>query len=206
MGQRPAPAGAIDTSSPRGTPLAGDPDNSRGSSGGRDGFEVFYEATYRRLAVQLHAYLGDRAEAEDVVQEAYIRAWQRWSAISRYDEPFAWVRRVAWNLATSRLRRLARAARLLRQQRPVTVAPAPSPDHVALVAALRRLPERQRRAVVLHHLADLPVASVATELGVPKNTVLSWLHRGRAQLAAYLTETDSASRPNRAADDNPTGR
>jgi RNA polymerase sigma-70 factor (ECF subfamily) len=168
------------------------------SSGGRpiapnDGFDAFYQLWYGRLAAQLHAYLGDRTEAEDVVQEAFVRTWQRWSTVGRYDDPVRWVRRVAWNLATSRLRRLAVAARVQRRHRAQTVAP-PDPDHVALVAALRRLPERHRRAVVLHHLADLPVADVCVEMGVPRGTVLSWLHRGRAQLAAYLVVSPSSEK------------
>jgi RNA polymerase sigma-70 factor (ECF subfamily) len=155
---------------------------------GRAGFDRFYQTWYGRLCAQVHAYLDDRAEAEDLVQEAFLRAWQRWPEIHRYDDPVAWVRRVAWNLATSRLRRLVTAGRALRRQPPPAVAPGADPDHVALVAALRRLPERQRRVIVLHHIADLPVLEIAAELGVPKGTVVSWLHRGRAQLAVELSE------------------
>lgn len=129
-----------------------------------DGFASFYATGYPRLAALLYAYLGDATEAEDVVQEAYLRAWRSWSSISRYDDPVAWVRHVAWNLATSRLRRLGTAARYLaRQAAPDAVAVALlGPDRVALVAALRQLPERQRRAIVLHYLGDLSVADVAS--------------------------------------------
>jgi RNA polymerase sigma-70 factor (ECF subfamily) len=67
------------------------------------------------------------------------------------------------------------------------------PDHVALVAALRRLSPDQRRAIVLHHLVDLPVAEVAHELQVAVGTVKSWLHRGRAALAAELAEPDAGT-------------
>ncbi|MEO3815217.1 SigE family RNA polymerase sigma factor [Plantactinospora sp. B24E8] len=160
------------------------PDDERGE------FESFYQASYSRLASQLHAYLGDRAEAEDVVQEAFVRAWQRWSGIGRYNDPAAWVRRVAWNLATSRLRRLTVAARMLRRHADPQVVPELGPDHVALVAALRTLSDRHRRAVVLHYLADLSVAEVADDLGVSRGTVLSWLHRGRIRLAAHLMSDD----------------
>ena len=58
-----------------------------------DEFEDFYEAAYGRLVGQLTLILGDRAEAEDVVQEAMLRALQRWSRIRRYEVPEAWVRR-----------------------------------------------------------------------------------------------------------------
>ncbi len=156
------------------------------AGGGRPAFDRFFQTWYGRLSAQMHAYLGDRAEAEDVTQEAFLRAWQRWADVSRYDDPVAWVRRVAWNLATSRLRRITTAARVLRRQRPPAPQPGADPDHVALVAALRRLPERQRRVIVLHYIADLPVAEISAGLGVPRGTVLSWLHRGRAELATHL--------------------
>lgn len=160
-----------------------------GSGTGRSGFDEFYRADYGRLTMQLYAYLGDAAEAEDVVQEAYLRAWQRWAAVSMYDDPVAWIRRVAWHLATSRLRRLTVAARALRRQRtPDTVAPV-GPERVALVRALRTLPDRQRQAVVLHYLGDLPVAEVAMQLGAPRGTVVSWLARARVQLATLLSES-----------------
>jgi RNA polymerase sigma-70 factor (ECF subfamily) len=58
-----------------------------------------------------------------------------------------------------------------------------------LVAALRQLPAAQRRAVVLHHIVDLPVTEVADELGVPVGTVKAWLHRGRQTLACLLADT-----------------
>jgi RNA polymerase sigma-70 factor (ECF subfamily) len=155
-------------------------------------FEEFYLARYGQLAAQIHAYVGNRAEAEDVVQEAFVRTWQRWSDVCAYDDPASWVRRVAWNLATSRFRRLAVAGRALRRHGTVQVVPALSPDHVALVAALRRLPDRQRHAIVLHYIADVPVLEIAEDLGVPKGTVLSWLHRARTQLAMYLSDDGGA--------------
>jgi RNA polymerase sigma-70 factor (ECF subfamily) len=151
-------------------------------------FEAFYHATYGRLTAQLHAYLGDRAEAEDLVQDAFARTWQRWTRVSRYEDPTAFVRRVAWNLAANRWRRLAAAARALRRHGGDGHVRELDPDHVALVAALRKLPERQRSAIVLHYLVDLPVAEVAAQMGAPRGTVVAWLHRGRRALAGQLTD------------------
>ena len=62
--------------------------------------------------------------------------------------------------------------------------------HVALVAALKQLPEAQRQALVLHHIADLPVHDVAREVGVPEGTIKARLSRGRAALAALLADED----------------
>ncbi|MGC4893860.1 SigE family RNA polymerase sigma factor [Micromonospora sp. DT31] len=161
---------------------------------GRDvvDFDGFYQAHFRSLTLQLAAYSGDLSQAQDLVQEAFCRAFARWSRVSRYDDPLAWVRRVAWNLATSRWRRLRTAQTWLHRQREEHV-PGPGPDRVALTAALSQLPSTQRRAVVLHYLADLSVGQIAEQEGVPEGTVKSWLHRGRASLAAQLTIRSEAN-------------
>jgi RNA polymerase sigma-70 factor (ECF subfamily) len=153
-------------------------------------FEDLYEAAFAELTVQLFAYFGDRQEAQDVVQEAFCRALARWPRLTRYDDPAAWVHRVAWNLATSRWRRTRTALRALRRHRPEHVA-GPNPDRVALVAALATLPLPQRRAIVLYYLADLPVDEIAEREGVAPGTVKSWLHRGRTALVAQLGQPDS---------------
>ncbi|MBV1849890.1 SigE family RNA polymerase sigma factor [Catellatospora sp. NEAU-YM18] len=150
-------------------------------------FDSFYQAHYTGTVAAAYALTADRAEAHDLAQEAYCRAWQRWAELSRYDNPAAWVYRVAANLAHSRWRHLKVAAAHLVRQRSDTVAP-PDPEHVALVAALRGLPADQRQAIVLHHLVDLPVNDVAREMGVPVGTVKSWLARGRAELAVRLAD------------------
>jgi RNA polymerase sigma-70 factor, ECF subfamily len=153
-------------------------------------FDDFYAANYADLVVQIYAYFGDRQEAQDVVQEAFTRALARWRRLSGYEDPAAWVRRVAWNLATSRWRRTRTALRHLAGFRAEPVVDGPSPDRVALVEALAALPATLRRAMVLHYLADLPVAEIAVREGVAEGTVKSWLHRGRAALAVHLTPTE----------------
>ena len=155
-----------------------------------DDFDACYAAHYRSLTVQLYAYFGDRQEAQDVVQEAFCRAYARWSRISRYDDPVAWVRRVAWNLATSRTRHLRTALRYAALVHRADPEPEPSPDRVALATALATLPPRQRRAVIQYYVADLPIDEIAEEAGVPAGTVKSWLHRARAALAAELSPTE----------------
>ncbi|GAA3393645.1 SigE family RNA polymerase sigma factor [Cryptosporangium minutisporangium] len=156
---------------------------------GRD-FGRFYADHFAGLCKQLYAYHGDYAEAQDLAQEAFTRAWLRWAAISRYDDPAAWVRQVAWRLAISRWRRARTALSFVRRQRELH-APPPGPEHVVLVRALATLPEKQRRAVVLHHLADLSVADIAEQEGVAVGTVKSWLHRARAALADQLDDRSS---------------
>ena len=155
-------------------------------------FDAFYGRTSAASVRALHAMTGDLAEAQDVVQEAYARAWQRWSVLREYDAPEAWVRTVAWRLAVSRVRRARVGLAKLRNDGPPEDVAPPGPDHVALVAALRRLPAAQRRAVVLHHLVGLSVAEVATETGVPPGTVKARLSRGRSALALMLTDEESS--------------
>jgi RNA polymerase sigma-70 factor (ECF subfamily) len=156
-------------------------------------FDAFYQAHYRAMTAQLCAYTGDLGHAQDLVQDAFCRAFARWQKIVQYEDPVAWVRKVAWNLATSRWRRLRTAQRFLRRQRDEHV-PGPSPDRVALEAALALLPANQRRVVVLYHLADMPISEISRQEGVPEGTVKSWLHRGRAALATHLSERTEENR------------
>ena len=155
----------------------------------RRSFPDFYRTTAPHVVRQVHAMTGDLPEAQDCVAEAYARAWQRWPQLSSYDAPEAWVRQVAWRLAARRFRRARVGAALLHRHGAPDDVPALSPDRVAVVAALRRLPEAQRRVVVLHHLADRSIAEIAAETGTPHGTVKAQLSRGRTALAAHLTET-----------------
>jgi RNA polymerase sigma-70 factor (ECF subfamily) len=150
-------------------------------------FDQFYSANFHRIMLQLYAYTADVSTAQDAVQEAFSRAWARWDQLSGYDEPAAWVRRVAMNVAVNRWRRTRAARAHARYHREQVVDP-PSPDRVALAGALRRLPEKHRRAIVLFHIADLAIAQIAAQEGVAEGTVKAWLHRGRAALATMLTD------------------
>jgi RNA polymerase sigma-70 factor, ECF subfamily len=163
-------------------------------------FAEFYSATFHSLTVQLYAHTGDLSEAQDVVQEAFCRALPRWSRLRSYDDPAAWVRKVAWNLATNRWRRTRRMVALTLghrgepDEREKNEEPA-SLDRIDLVRALAKLPVRQRQAVVLHYLADAPIAEIAQLTGASQGTVKSWLHRARTSLAVHLTEPSTALGP-----------
>jgi RNA polymerase sigma-70 factor, ECF subfamily len=156
-------------------------------------FDDFYGATARRVVRHAYALTGNVADAQDVAQEAFARAWQRWDNVRACDSPEAWVRRVATNLAIGRYRR-DRTARAAAHQLVVKDIPEISPDTVALVAALRQLPERQRVVLVLHYLADLPVGQIAAELRCPIGSVKAWLSRGRDALAVILADVDAEGR------------
>jgi RNA polymerase sigma-70 factor (ECF subfamily) len=159
-------------------------------------FDDFYASSYGPLVAQLFAMIGNRDEAEECVQEAFVRAWAHRRSLSRDLHPAAWVRTTAYRLAVSRGRRVVRSRRPAdRAIGQAAVTPGLSEDHVALVRALSRLPEQQRRALVLHHIADLPLEQVAAETGAPVGTVKARLSRGRTALAALLeSQEEGASR------------
>ena len=154
-------------------------------------FDTFYATSSRRVLAHVTMMVGSRAEAEDSVAEAYLSAWNRWHKISTYENPEAWVRQVAYRHAVSAWRKAVN--RLSAHRRDTTdrhVEPL-SPDHVAVVESLRRLPADQRRVIVLHHIAGLSVAEIHHETGIPAGTVTTWLARGRRTMAAYLTDHET---------------
>ncbi|MFD2766380.1 SigE family RNA polymerase sigma factor [Micromonospora eburnea] len=155
----------------------------------KDGFEEFYRTTRQRVVMVLYALGGDLAEAQDAAQEAYVRAWQRWSQISGYDDPEAWVRTVGYRLLVNRWRKIRNGLVAYRRHGPQPAVGPPSENTVALVAALRQLPAEQRQTVVLHHLADLSVDEIAEQTDTPSGTVKARLARGRKALAALLDAT-----------------
>jgi RNA polymerase sigma-70 factor (ECF subfamily) len=159
-------------------------------------FDDFYTASFQKVTGQVYAMIGDRDEAQECVQEAFVRAWAHRRRLDRAEHPEAWVRTTAYRLAVSRWRRTTRGRRPVdRAVGQATEAPAVSENHVALVAALKQLPEAQRQALVLHHIADLPVHAVAREVGVPEGTIKARLSRGRAALAALLSDDPQGGYP-----------
>jgi len=154
-----------------------------------------YEVYYRPLVSQLFGLVGDLTEAEDAVQEAFARVLAAPRSFLAADDPERWLRVIALNVARTRYRRRWLFDRLVRAGRvevPPAAAPGLSADRVELLIALRRLAPPTREAIVLHHLADLPVDEVAATLGVPVGTVKARLSRGRATLARHLAD-DRAS-------------
>lgn len=149
-------------------------------------FAEFYKVNYRGVVAQLYAYTGDLTEAQEAAQEAFVRAWSRWDRIAEYDEPRGWVCRVAYRVAISRWRRARTAADVWRRHGPPPPEPVPDGANADLVAALRRLPEAQRRSLVLHYLGGFSVVEIAALDGVAPGTIKSRLSRGREALAGLL--------------------
>ncbi|ANY08750.1 RNA polymerase sigma factor [Pseudonocardia sp. HH130630-07] len=152
----------------------------------RADFGAHLEAYYPRLVAQLYAITLNPQEAHDVVQDAYSRAWRRWSTLraadpgpDAEDPAVGWVRRVA--LRTSMRHRFFR-----RRRRPA--AEETDPRTGALLEALGRLVAADRRAVVLHHMAGLPVRAVADLESASEHDVRRRLARGREIVTEGMAE------------------
>ena len=151
-------------------------------------FEYFYLQEYPKVVALAYVLSGSRAGAEDIAQEAFLRAYRDWDRIGNYEHQAAWVRRVAANLATSGLRRRlveARALTRLAGRREPTVDPLAA-DNAEFWAAVRTLPRRQAQAVALYYFQDLSVQQTATALGCTEGTVKAHLAKARQALARQL--------------------
>jgi RNA polymerase sigma-70 factor, ECF subfamily len=142
--------------------------------------ERLYREEGRRLWWALVAYSGDREVANDAVAEAFTQALGRGDALG---DPLAWIWRVAFRIAAGELKRRGQS-----DHRLPDVASADEQRANELVALLRRLPERQRAAIVLHYYADRPVREVAAALHVTPATARVHLHRGRRRLMRLLED------------------
>ncbi len=145
--------------------------------GARLEFETFYAAEFQRVYKAIYLTSGDTHLAQDVTQEAFKLAFVRWRRLS--DQPWAggWVMTTALNL----LRKDRKRPRPLPLDADAVPAAFDSSDQ-SLVQALRRLPHRQRSAVLLYYLADLPVREVAEVMGVADGTVKALLSQARNNL------------------------
>ncbi len=143
-------------------------------------FDSIFRDSFPTIVRAAWLVVGDWETARELTQDAFVEALKRWKRIRTYDQPGAWVRRVAINKAINAKRR-----RVTPLAAPVD-APAADQADLDLRAALDELTTPQRAAVVLHHLWDLPVDEVATLMDCAPGTVKSHLSRGRARLAVAL--------------------
>ena len=154
---------------------------------------ALFDTHYVTLVGQLHAMCGDRSEAEDAVQDAFVRALRKPEAFAALENPVGWLRTVAVNQIRSRWRRRKRHRAvehlLLEDGEP---SPGLSPHYLAIVDALQKIPFAQREAIVMYHIGDLSVGEIAAALDVPAGTVKARLSRGRAALAKLLDDEEDA--------------
>jgi RNA polymerase sigma-70 factor, ECF subfamily len=152
-----------------------------------DDFTSWYERAYPRVMAAIRTQVADLESARDATDEAFARALERWPRVSQLDAPDLWTYRVAVNVARRSGRRSGRERGLWRRAAngDRDRAPAVDPDP-ELWAAVRSLPDRQRQAVLLRYLLDLPQDAIAAEMGVAPGTVAATLHQARRALAEVL--------------------
>jgi RNA polymerase sigma-70 factor (sigma-E family) len=144
-------------------------------------FAEFYAAAWDDCLRIVVVSVGNRALAEDLVAEAFTRAWASWPKVRGLAEPRAWIIRSTLNAHVSWWRRHRREVALGSHDTTATISQDPGLDG-SLVAALRRLPVRQRQVIALRLLLDLDTATTAEMLGMSGSTVRSHLHRAVAAL------------------------
>ncbi len=146
-------------------------------------YTTFFRKELRSL-VALAAAIAGVDRAEEIAQEALLRAHRDWETIGRYDKPGAWTRRVTINLATSSRRRRSSERRALERAGGRRQLDAPPPEVDEFWTLVRRLPDRLAAAVALHYLGDLSIADIADAMG----TAEAHLHQARRTLAAHLDQ------------------
>jgi RNA polymerase sigma-70 factor (ECF subfamily) len=147
------------------------------------GFDAWYRREHPRLATSLLVVSGDLDAATDAADEAFARALDRWSSVSHMASPTGWTYRVALNVLRRRMRRAQLERRVIRNVTGIPPLELPDPE---LWDAVARLPRRQRTAVVLRYVADLPEADIAKAMGVARGTVAATLAAARRRLQAEL--------------------
>lgn len=146
-------------------------------------FEEFYEAAFRRLFTALCLVTGDRHEAEEVAQEAFVRVFERWDRVAALVDPTGYLFRVSMNVFRSRWRRASLALR-----RELSLAPPATDDlaavetHDEVVRLLQGLDRRQRAAVLLTTILDYSAEEAGRMLGLRASSVRSLTTRARARM------------------------
>jgi RNA polymerase sigma-70 factor (ECF subfamily) len=145
-------------------------------------FEDFFEDEQERLLRLLWMVTGSLQEAEDIVQDAFLRVWERWPKVSAMDSPTGYLHHAAMNIFRNRFRRARLALRTAIGSDPPVDAFASAEDRISVSSALRSLTGKQRAALVLTDLLGYPADEAGQMLGVRGSTVRSLSSTARAAL------------------------
>ena len=153
-------------------------------------FAEFYRSFRDDCLRTVSVIVGDQDSAQELVAEAFARACASWRTVSRHPAPAAWVVRTALNLNISRWRRRRREVTVpdpgMLAGRPVAAAAVQDPVDPQIMAALLRLPARQRQVIALRLILDLDTGGTAQVLGITPNTVMAHMARALATLRSDL--------------------
>jgi RNA polymerase sigma factor (sigma-70 family) len=159
-------------------------DETEGQGNGEPDFEVWFRREYPKVLGSLVLALGNREVAEEATAEAFARAYERWSRVRLLVRPGGWVYMVAINEAKRKLRRRTMERSLLLK---FHVEPeAPPETGFELWDLVRTLPPRERTAIVLRYVGDLPEAEVARAMGITAGGVAKMLNVARSRIGSTL--------------------
>lgn len=156
-----------------------------------DDFEAFFDQHYGATLRAVSLTIGNSERAEDLTQEAFARAFRRWSSVSALERPVAWVYVVALNAERKRWRRERNAPESETRGESVPDVAGGVLSTIVVRDALDRLPARQRAAVVLRYLGDLTVSDIAEVMGCAEGTVKATLHQALRNLKVDLDGSES---------------
>jgi RNA polymerase sigma-70 factor (ECF subfamily) len=157
--------------------------------------DELFRIHYGPLVAGLSLAAGSMDASADAVQDAFLQLHRHWRTVSTYDDPVAWLQRVATNRVANQRRDRGRADELAERLAPALKATTDDEGRAAkldLLAAVSALPRGQRLVVGLHHLAGLPVREVSDAMEISEGTVKSQLHDARAALRTALEVDERA--------------
>jgi RNA polymerase sigma-70 factor, ECF subfamily len=154
-------------------------------------FETFYDAESQTLFRRLWLVTGNRAEAEELMQDAFLKVWERWEQVGTMDDPVGYLYRTAMNLFRKRYRRAVLAIRRSTGLAPSRDDFADADDRHTVRRVLSKLPPRQRAALVLTEMLGFSSEEAGRALGVRAATVRSLSHQGRESFRGAM-EVDDA--------------
>ena len=154
-------------------------------------FETFYEAEGRLLFRRLWLVTGNRSEAEELMQDAFLRVWERWDRVSAMDDPVGYLYRTAMNLFRKRYRRALLALRRSVGSTPSQDDFADADERETVRRVLATIPPRQRAALVLTEMLGFTPKEAGDALGVRPSTVRSLSHQGRESFRLAMGVTDA---------------
>jgi RNA polymerase sigma factor (sigma-70 family) len=156
----------------------------------RRDFETFYEDEHADLYAAMWLVTRNRHEAEEIMQDAFLRLWERWGRVGELDDPTGYLYRTAMNVFRNRTRRAAIALRKTLRLLPPDDALTRVEDREVIMQALAPLTTRQRAAVVLTYILGYTSEEAAGFLGIRASTVRVLAGRGRVELRRAMGETD----------------
>jgi len=158
-------------------------------------FEQFFHAHEGAILGYLWRITGDEQASHDIAQETFLRAWQRFEQVCRYEQPRAWLFRVATNLASNHRRHRSIHGAIMARfsaTHPATLDPAAAVAESAVVrATLLALPVRQRSALVLRVVYGLSIPEIAKALGASKAAAAMTLSRAREAFCSHYTQEET---------------